>query len=168
MQNNGQEPSVGEKIANKAVQAVKSQAKKGMRDAVKRVGKTIAKAALKIAKQIIHLIIHFFATCFPANIIVIAVILAIFAAMVILDLVSSNEDAADGFTAIGENYSAFGCNVSRDDFIQACTSHSVGDFSDSINAAIVYDTCKKYNVNPCYIIGMAIQEGQGKTCRRKL
>ena len=57
---------------------------------------------------------------------------------------------------------AFGCNISRDEFITKAQSYGKSILADL--APLFYDICSKYNVNPCVAYGWAaLESGWGKS-----
>ena len=68
--------------------------------------------------------------------------------------------------------SVWGCNLTRDEFIEAAKSYNAGTDYQTYLAAYAgnfYDVCTKYNVNPCYAYGHSMMEtgnGSSTECKR--
>lgn len=154
-----QKPGLGEQIANEAKRAAANEGKKLGKKAARQALKVVGKAIKKVATQVIMAIIRLFANPYvlvPTLIIVLLVL----AASIVLNLFTGGEDGFSSTT--GASYSAFGCNMTRQQFIDACQNYtgSLGDLSSVEYEGIIYDVCSKNNINPCYVMAMAKKEGQ--------
>ena len=159
-----QKQGLGEQLAEQAKQTAintgKNVAKKGAKKALGAVGKAIGHAI----RAGLHAIAHFLAITAPYWAPVLAIfLLCVLAVFLIFNLFDTgNNESQNGFTDVtGSGYSIWGCNLTRQEFIDACQNYTgslYNDLATESGEGTIYDVCAKHNINPCWIFGSAMIE----------
>lgn len=149
-----------EQAKQTAINTGKNAVKKGVKKALGAIGKAIGHAI----RAGLQAIVHFLAVTAPYWAPVLGIfLLCVLAVFLILDLFNSgNNQSQNGFTNVtGSSYSIWGCNLTRQEFIDACQNYTgslYNDLATESGEGTIYDVCAEHNINPCWIFGSAMIE----------
>lgn len=152
-----------ERQENEALKNAKEIVKKKNKDKQKQLMWTAVKTAMM---PVILLVV---------KVVIIAVlsvtIISLFSFL--LDGGGKSSKAKDDNKKNASEASVWGCNLTRDEFIEAAKKYNAGteDYQTYLAAYAgnFYDVCTKYNVNPCYAYGHSMMEtgnGSSTECKR--